>query len=200
MRIKTGAGIIPYAVQDDQVCFLFHRTFSGRRAGLLVDFGGSCSRNETHFEAAAREFVEETEAMFLAEDPKEADLTRDTDVQIEIVLNLMRNTQDRHPDWFCRRISDRDKPRDWKTFFMKVAFKNLDRMNALWERNPDQRFKKRRELVWITSDRLVELFHNDPQALWTRVRQLTGAIKVIRAIERYHRTIADISDQTGQGI
>lgn len=33
-----GAGVIPISVADKQVRFLFHKTFSGRRAGYLMDF------------------------------------------------------------------------------------------------------------------------------------------------------------------
>ena len=66
-----GAGIIPFSVKDHRVHFLFHKTFSGRREGFLVDFGGGCKEGEDYRQTAVREFVEETETMFF-----ETDLSR----------------------------------------------------------------------------------------------------------------------------
>ncbi|MEJ1297822.1 MAG: hypothetical protein RPU64_04340, partial [Candidatus Sedimenticola sp. (ex Thyasira tokunagai)] len=33
-----GAGVIPFAVNDGEVYFLFQTTFSGRKVGHLIDF------------------------------------------------------------------------------------------------------------------------------------------------------------------
>ena len=63
----TGAGVIPFCVRDRQVLFLFHKTFSGRRAGHLVDFGGGGETGESHTQTAIREFIEETETMYFSE-------------------------------------------------------------------------------------------------------------------------------------
>ncbi|MCP4391927.1 MAG: NUDIX domain-containing protein, partial [Gammaproteobacteria bacterium] len=63
-----GAGLIPFCVNERNVHFLFHKTFSGRRAGYLVDFGGGRHDGETYRQTAVREFVEETDTMFLASD------------------------------------------------------------------------------------------------------------------------------------
>ena len=41
-----GAGVIPLAVKDGEVLFLFQKTFTGRKAGQLIDF--SNSRCKTH--------------------------------------------------------------------------------------------------------------------------------------------------------
>lgn len=117
MKIKQGAGIIPFTLSDGQVYFLFHKTFSGRRAGHFVDFGGGSKRGESQQQTAAREFIEETEAMFLAEDPAQADLALHIASQIQIVLNLLQQTQQQHPDWWCQRHNTKHKkPKDWKTF------------------------------------------------------------------------------------
>ena len=194
MPIKRGAGIIPYALYQNQLLFLFHRTFSGRRAGLLVDFGGGCQASETHQQTAAREFVEETEAMFLADDPERADLARHADAQIQTTLNLIRDTQQKHPEWWCKRVRLADKrPKDWKTFFVQTAYKDIDLMNDLWEQDTQQRYKKRRELVWVDSGQLLNIFRHQPEQLWTRLRQLDGVEAVIGSIEQGHRPILEQS-------
>ncbi len=186
MAIKKGAGIIPFTLSDGQVHFLFHKTFSGRRAGLIVDFGGRSLSGESQLQTAAREFIEETEAMFLAADPALAELALDKASQIQAVLNLLQQTQQRHPDRWCQRQNTKHKkPKNWRTYFLEVEYKTLDRINELWEANPQQRFKKRRELIWLTSDQLLDLFSNRPDKLWTRVRELNGVESVIRAIENY---------------
>ncbi|MEN8179383.1 MAG: hypothetical protein ABFS39_12325 [Pseudomonadota bacterium] len=184
MSIKRGAGIIPFALSGGQIHFLFHKTFSGRRAGLLVDFGGGSLSGETQHQTAAREFVEETEAMFLNDHPEDANLSLHAESQIQVVLNLLQNTQRNHPDWWCQRLNVKGKkPKEWKTFFVEVEYKTLNRMNRLWEVNPQQLFKKRRELIWLTSDRLLDICINQPEKLWTRVRELDNAVSVIRSIE-----------------
>ena len=61
-----GAGVIPFCVKDGQVLFLFQKTFSGRKAGHLVDFGGGGERGESHRQTAIREFIEETETMYFS--------------------------------------------------------------------------------------------------------------------------------------
>ena len=40
-----GAGVIPFAVAEGKVSFLFQTTFSGRKVGHLIDFGGDESVN-----------------------------------------------------------------------------------------------------------------------------------------------------------
>ncbi len=35
-----GAGVIPLVVKDGEILFLFQQTFSGRKVGYLIDFGG----------------------------------------------------------------------------------------------------------------------------------------------------------------
>jgi len=42
-----GASVIPFCHGQGKVSFLFHKTFSGRRAGCLVDFGGGGSEGES---------------------------------------------------------------------------------------------------------------------------------------------------------
>ena len=124
--IKTGAGVIPFAWVDGSACFIFHKTFSGRRAGLLVDFGGGSQANETQYQTAAREFIEETEAMFFTHNCNGCSDTRmQMELQYQLMLQLIENTQRLHPQWWCRRGSaNADKPRDWKTYFVEVEYRD----------------------------------------------------------------------------
>jgi len=63
-----GAGVIPLAVSNGELCFLFQKTFSGRKTGFLIDFGGGVDSDEDYRAAAVREFVEETETMYFTDD------------------------------------------------------------------------------------------------------------------------------------
>ena len=63
-----GAGVIPFTVIDDEVYFLFQKTFTGRKVGYLIDFGGGLGEGEEYRETAVREFVEETETMYFSND------------------------------------------------------------------------------------------------------------------------------------
>jgi hypothetical protein len=184
MNIKTGAGVIPFAWVDGTPCFLFHKTFTGRRAGLLVDFGGGSQARETQYQTAAREFVEETEAMFFADTCNEgSDRRMQMESQYQLMLQLIRRTQSQHPLWWCRRVSvNNDKPRDWKTFFVELDYRAPDDMNTAWAEDRCGRFKKRRELLWLTAAQLLDVFENRPETLWTRVRELEGASDIVRAI------------------
>lgn len=181
---KTGAGLLPFALHGGRVQFLFHKTFSGRRAGLLVDFGGGANPGETAFRTAAREFVEETEALFLAPDICQAALAgSEYRRQLQEMESLLERTRQEHPDWWCRRRAPPGKPaRDWRTFFVEVAYRDVAGMNAAWAADDGRRFKKRRELRWVPADRLQEIFARQPQRLWKRVRELETAPAVIQAI------------------
>ena len=99
-----GAGVIPFAVNDRQVCFLFQTTFSGRKAGHLIDFGGGLGAGEDYRDTAIREFVEETETMYFSDNLQQASRTAErVRDQIPVVRALFDNTLDMHPDWCCRR-------------------------------------------------------------------------------------------------
>ena len=67
-----GAGVIPFAVIDGEVYFLFQKTFTGRKVGYLIDFGGGLGEGEDYRETAIREFVEETETMYFSNDVQRA--------------------------------------------------------------------------------------------------------------------------------
>jgi hypothetical protein len=184
MAIKTGAGVIPFAWVDSTARFLFHKTFTGRRSGLLVDFGGGSLAGETQYQTAAREFIEETEAMFFADSCNDDSARRmQREKQYQLMLQMIERTQSLHPQWWCQRDSvNDDKPRDWKTYFVEVDYKAPDEMNAAWAEDKHQRFKKRRELLWLSAEQLLDVFDNRPETLWTRVRELKGASHIVREI------------------
>jgi 8-oxo-dGTP pyrophosphatase MutT (NUDIX family) len=184
--VKTGAGVLPFALHEDRLLFLFHRTFSGRRAGLLVDFGGGSQAAETAIETAAREFVEETEGLFLAPDTRRAARAgSEYRRQFREMQALLVRTQEAHADWWCRRLVQPGKQaKDWRTYFVEVGYRDVSAMNAAWAADAGRRFKKRRELLWMPADQLLEIFARRPEQLWKRVRELDSAPDVIIAIRQ----------------
>lgn len=179
-----GAGVIPFCVTDGKVYFLFHKTFSGRRAGHLVDFGGGGETGEDYRQTAMREFVEETETMYFSQNLKDAMVTEErVRSQLSLLEKLFDRTLGDHPDWWCRRKDAADgRPRDWRTYFIEFDYRKLDDMNREWRDDAGGRFKKRRELVWIGSAELIDIYQREPQRLWRRLRQLRKARKTIRSI------------------
>jgi len=180
----VSAGLIPFCVNEGKVRFLFHKTFSGRRAGYLVDFGGGDLVGETYRQTAVREFVEETDTMFLASELSRARRTpaRIT-AQIPVMDKLLGRTLDAHPDWWCQRAAGNKIPaKDWRSFFVEVEHRNIDEINAQWAGDDGTRFKKPRELLWVPGDELVTIIDSAPERLWKRVRQLIGIRETVAAI------------------
>ncbi len=166
--------------------FLFHSTFSGRREGFLVDFGGGGYEGESYRQTAVREFIEETETQFFSDSPETA--RRDeasVRAQVPLVEELFENTLSARPENWCRRDpGDKDPPKDWISFFIEVPHQDLEPMNRAWEMDDGSRFKKRRELLWVPAAQLLDLYANAPERLWKRVRQLQGAPELVREISR----------------
>lgn len=184
MGVKTGAGLIPFARRGGDTLFLFHRTFSGRRAGLLVDFGGSSRPGELQSDTALREFIEETEAMYLADDIRRVDRSEPfVQAQMPALQACFERTQRAHPGWWCRRIPAPGKqPKDWKTFFVELGYRDLTEMNRAWAEDDGRRFAKRRELIWVPAEELLAIFDGEPERLWTRLRELEDPRPVIGEI------------------
>ena len=179
-----GAGVIPFAVSDGEVYFLFQKTFTGRKVGYLIDFGGGLGVDEDYRETAIREFVEETETMYISDDVQQARRTVESvENQIPIVEALFDETLTVHPDWCCRRAPGNPlKPKQWKTFFIEFPYRDIEVLNREWESDNMGRFKKRRELVWVEADKLLAIYENDHDKLWKRVRQLENATETICSI------------------
>jgi hypothetical protein len=193
-----SAGLIPFCVNAGKVHFLFHKTFSGRRAGYLVDFGGGADDGETYRQTAVREFVEETDTMFLASDLSRARRTpaRIT-AQIPIMDSLLGRTLDAHPDWWCQRApGNKTPPKDWRSFFVEVEHRDIYGINAQWMGDDGSRFKKPRELLWVPGAELIAIFDTAPERLWKRVRQLIGARETIAAILAAKESPRQVSDSS----
>jgi 8-oxo-dGTP pyrophosphatase MutT (NUDIX family) len=179
-----GAGVIPFAVIDGEVYFLFQRTFTGRKVGYLIDFGGGLGEGEDYRETAIREFVEETETMYFSDDVQQANRTVESvKNQIPIVEALFDETLSAHPDWCCRRAPGNPlHPKQWQTFFIEFPYRDIDVLNREWETDTVSRFKKRRELVRVSGSELLEIYDHAPDKLWKRVRQLENAKETIHSI------------------
>jgi len=179
-----GAGVIPFAVNDRKVNFLFQNTFTGRKVGYLIDFGGGLGESEDYRDTAIREFVEETETLYFSDDVRQASRTDERiNHQIPIVEKLFAETLEAHPDWWCRRAPGNPaRPKRWKTFFIEFPYRDVDELNREWAADKVGRFKKRRELVWVQSSELLAIYENAPDKLWKRVRQLENATETIHSI------------------
>ena len=80
------------------------------------------------------------------------------------------------------------RPKQWKTFFVEFPYRDIEALNREWEADTDGRFKKRRELVWVSADELLAIYETDPERLWKRVRQLENASSTVRSIVRSKTT------------
>ena len=179
-----GASVIPFAIIDGKVNFLFQRTFTGRKVGYLINFGGGLGADEDYRETAIREFVEETETMYFSDDIQQARRTVESvRNRIPIVEALFDETLTAHPDWWCRRATGNPlKPKQWKTFFIEFPYRDVEALNLEWDADNVGRFKKRRELVWVEAGELLAIYENAPDKLWKRVRQLENATETVQSI------------------
>ncbi len=179
-----GAGVIPFAVTAGNVYFLFQTTFSGRKVGHLIDFGGGLGEGEDFRDTAIREFVEETETMYFAADVRQATRTVESvKHQIPIVEDLFTETLSVHPDWWCKRAPGNPlNPKCWRTFFIEFPYRDIGELNREWTADDSGRFRKRRELFWIPGSELLAIYDHTPERLWKRVRQLENARETIRCI------------------
>ena len=181
-----GAGVIPFSVKDHKVNFLFQTTFTGRKVGYLIDFGGGLGVGEGYWQTAIREFVEETETMYFSDDVRKASRTEERiRQQIPIVEALFDQTLGMYPEWCCRRApGNPSRPKLWKTYFIEFPYRDIEELNREWVADKVGRFRKRRELVWVPSQALLAIYEQTPNKLWKRVRQLENATETIQAIVR----------------
>ena len=185
-----GAGVIPFAVLDGVVSFLFQTTFSGRKVGHLIDFGGGLGEGEDFRDTAIREFVEETETMYFATDLQQATRTEESVIrQLPIVENLFADTLSAHPDWWCRRAPGNPlNPKLWRTFFIEFPYRDIGELKQEWAADTSGRFRKRRELFWVAGSELLAIYEHAPDKLWKRVRQLENARETIQSILQCKQT------------
>ncbi len=183
----AGASVIPFCVHDGQVLFLFHKTFSGSRAGCLVDFGGGAEPGESHRQTAMREFIEETETMYFSDNINTAKLSPERiQAQMRLLEVLFDKTLHDHPDWWCRRAKPRSgKLKDWKTFFVEFNYRDVTAMNREWELDGGARFSKRRALHWVPAGTLCEFYDHAPHKLWGRLRELQNVKEILQAINHF---------------
>jgi hypothetical protein len=179
-----GAGVIPFARCGDQVYFLFQTVFSGRKRGYLIDFGGGLGPGEDAKQAAIREFVEETETLYFADNPQLASRTAvRVGHQVPVVEALFEQTLAIHPDWWSPRAQGkRLEPKQWTTFFVEFPYRDVDPLNAEWEFDSGGRFKKQRKLIWLSGDELLFIYQQTPERLWKRVRELSDATRIVSEI------------------
>jgi len=179
-----GAGVIPFSVSGCKVYFLFQTTFTGRKAGYLIDFGGGQEVGEGYRKTAIREFIEETETMYFSDNVRQATRTVERiNSQIPIVEALFDETLAANPHWWCRRMPGNPlRPKQWKTFFIEFPYRDIEALNREWEADKAGRFKKRRELVWVEASKLIAIYDKAPEKLWKRVRQLENAPEIVHAI------------------
>lgn len=185
-----GAGVLPFSIKQGEVLFLFHTTFSGRRAGSLIDFGGKGNDGESHRDTAIREFMEETEMMYLSDNFKCP--VKDQQgilAQTRLLQDLFDRTLQDHPDWYCQRSATPGKATgSWTTFFIEFGYKEVNGMNREWKRDGGRRFVKRRKLIWITADELQNILVSSPERLWKRVQKLDGMENMIQKIVQHKQS------------
>jgi 8-oxo-dGTP pyrophosphatase MutT (NUDIX family) len=182
-----GAGVIPFSIYNGNVQFLFQSTFSGRKTGYLIDFGGGLGIGEGYREAAVREFVEETETMYFSQQLQSACRdVKQVNQQIPIVEALFEKTLSMHPDWWRERLH----AKNWRTYFIEFPYRDVERLNREWQEDSAGRFKKRRELSWVAAEDLLAIYETHPERLWKRVRQLQKAPNLIKEIVQTKGTSA----------
>jgi 8-oxo-dGTP pyrophosphatase MutT (NUDIX family) len=184
--IRQGAGIIPFTRDGGRLRFLLHTTFKGRRKGLLVDFGGGSHADESAAATAAREFIEETEGMYFGDkrgyrQMKRGEFAR----QQRLMLDRIGSSLEQHPGWRCERLTRPGKePRIWQTFFVEIDYRPVEDINRAWADDERQRFRKRRELIWLPAPQLLDCYRAHPERLWTRLREYQGVEEIVADIER----------------
>lgn len=62
---------------------------------------------------------------------------------------------------------------------MEVDYKDISLMNKAWETDTLHQFVKRRELLWLSADKFVDIIENEPGKLWKRVRELENLKSII---------------------
>eukprot|EP01118_Nematostelium_gracile_P001063 TRINITY_DN1105_c0_g1_i1.p1 TRINITY_DN1105_c0_g1~~TRINITY_DN1105_c0_g1_i1.p1 ORF type:complete len:183 (-),score=57.40 TRINITY_DN1105_c0_g1_i1:88-636(-) len=148
------AGILPFAIHDGEMYFLFHRTFVGKKMGTLIDMGGGISKedNKDIKRTAAREFSEETAGLYFSEDPEadaeflHQDNMTESDMQqgrvvrecTERVFEMLQ----KQPVWVFG---------GYKLHVLEIPYHDLKALNKAFEKAP-----KKREFLWVHVNDIIQ--------------------------------------------
>lgn len=175
---RGGAGILGYCVEPDgRVLFLLQQTFSGRKAGHLVDLGGAVDPGEAPWEAAQREFWEEGGKHLVSR---------------EALRDLFVASQTWEGVTFERR------ERGWTLFLVRFPHWDLGPLNSV----PPPEGSKRREFFWVDSAALLAAVDRrvaaeppregvPPRVVWKRLRK-KGLKKAVRTVLARVAALRDI--------
>ncbi len=177
---QRGAGILPFSIQCENgnktLYFLFHRTFSGKKANTLIDFGGAWEEElgEDSFRTAAREFSEETCGIFF---PDFKIIT-----EAERILNSFQyfdaKLRQKEGIWeSCVPCPNKGYPH-YNLFLMEIPYRDEEELNALLGTA-----EKKRELLWVKGEDISS--HSFP--LFVRLQLLVPSLSSV--IENISNTV-----------
>jgi hypothetical protein len=195
----TGAGILPYAIDSKgNVNFLLHRTFKGKKARYLIDFGGSISNDDCADSApplftAIREFCEETAGLITSENLD--------DIQQNLENYFSKNNSE--PFYFDNNITEETvqssklvkdaitslykhfKQQEeiihtinntYMLYFIEIKYIDLTLINEIFLKI----FKKIREFRWVSATDI--LTNQTPLPLYDRARNSKNFLDIINKI------------------
>jgi len=192
----SGAGVLPFYIDQEkkEIFFLFHRIFRGKKKGFVVDWGGSTEPKELPQVTACREFIEETEGMFFAQDVNDSDKSpRTITLQTQQGLNLLHRTQR-----YCQAEHFLSSPKSLLTYHLfLIETGNRPRlaqqMNERYSRE-EKAFSKRREVFWLSGAQVIDLLRDertlpieDHSPLFVRVKKVSSLIQTIQNIQKLVR-------------
>jgi hypothetical protein len=152
----TGSGVLPFSYDlEGNVVLLLHSTFKGKKAGTLVDFGGSIESNDQDLLfSAVREFCEETSGLFTE---LRDEILQDFENQINISeLDIQNSSLIVHSvNKFYNKVSKSEVEytinNTYRMYFIKIDFTELDKINRFYSTQTE----KRREFRWVSLEEVI---------------------------------------------